>query len=77
MITPGGLWDSNKLEIWGQWLLGEKVSEKFGLTYAGSPSQFEGGTTIPEGINEVKLQVLAADPVGNFGQYTLPLHISP
>ena len=64
MFTPGGLWDSNKLEIWGQWLDGEKASEKFVLTYSGSPSQFEGETTIPEGTNEVKLQILAADKAG-------------
>jgi hypothetical protein len=57
--------------------LGERVSEKFVLIYAGSPSQFEGETTIPEGINEAKLQILAADQADNVGQYTLPFRISP
>ena len=56
--------------------MGERVSEKFVLTYVGSPSQFEGETTIPEGINEAKLQILAADQADNVGQYTLPFRIS-
>jgi len=65
------------MEIWGRWLSREKASEKFVLKYAGNPSQFEGETTVPEGINEVKLQVLAADQVGNFGQHTLSFGVSP
>jgi len=65
------------VEIWGQWLFAETVSEKFVLKYAGSPSRFEGETTVPKGINEVKLQVLAADQVGTFGQHTVPFRISP
>ena len=57
--------------------MGERVSEKFVLTYAGSPNQFEGETTIPEEINETKLQILAADQADNVGQYNLPFRISP
>jgi hypothetical protein len=56
--------------------LGEWISEKFVLTYVGSPSQFEGETTIPGGTHEGKLQVLAADQADNVGQYTLPFRIS-
>jgi hypothetical protein len=51
--------------------------EKFVLTYAGSPSQFEGETTIPGGTKEGKLQAFAADQAVNSGQYTLALPISP
>ncbi len=65
------------MEIWGRWLLGEKASEKFVLRYAGEASRFEAETTVPQGVNEVTLQILAADEVGNFGRHTLTFRISP
>jgi hypothetical protein len=77
ILTPGGLWDSDKLEIWGQWVVGDTVLEKFVLTYAGSPSRFEGETSIPERIDVARLQLLAADQAGNFGQHGLLFRISP
>ena len=58
-------------------MIGEKASDKFLLKYAGSPSQFEGKTTLPEGVNEIKLQILAADQAGNMGQHILAFRISP
>ena len=45
------------------------ISEKFNLNYAGKPSLFEGNTTPPPDFDEVKLQILAADPIGNSGQH--------
>jgi len=39
------------------------------LNYAGKASFFEGKTTLPSGFKEVKLQILAADQAGNFGQH--------
>jgi hypothetical protein len=45
------------------------------LTYAGKPSLFEGRTTPPKGFDEVKLQILAADQAGNFGQHTVSLSV--
>jgi hypothetical protein len=51
--------------------LGNQISDKFDLNYAGKASLFEGRTTPPPGASEVKLQVLAADQVGNFGQQIL------
>jgi len=65
------------LEIWGQWLFGNQVSEKFTLTYAGKPSLFEGGTTVPSGFDEVKLRIVAADLAGNFGQHTIVFPTAP
>ena len=58
-------------------MIGEKASERFKLTYAGNPSQFVGKATLPEGIDETKLQVIAIDPVGNIGQQTLSFRIVP
>ena len=51
------------------------MSEKFKLNYSGKPSLFEGKTFPPAGIDEVKLQILAADQAGNFGQHTLSFRI--
>jgi len=47
------------------------VSEKFDLTYAGRPSLFEAKISSPTSFNEPKLQILAADQAGNFGQHTI------
>jgi hypothetical protein len=51
--------------------LGNQISDKFDLNYAGKASLFEGKTTLPPGSSEAKLQVLAADQAGNFGQHLL------
>jgi hypothetical protein len=64
------------LEIWGQWVYSDKVSGRFVVTYAGKPSLFEGKTFIPEGTGEVKLQLLAADQAGNFGQHIISYRLS-
>ncbi|HVP78514.1 MAG TPA: hypothetical protein VMV04_11520 [Thermodesulfobacteriota bacterium] len=47
------------------------------MTYAGKASLFEGKTTLPSGLGEVRLQVLAADQAGNFGQHTFLYRINP
>jgi hypothetical protein len=47
------------------------------LNYGGKPSLFEGKTPPPESFDKVKLQILAADQMGNSGQHTLPFGISP
>lgn len=65
------------MEIWGQWIYPDRVSEKFVLNYAGKPSLFEGKTFTPEETGEVILQLLAADQAGNFGQHTISYRLSP
>ena len=77
-MTPGGLWDANKFEIWGHWLYGEETaSEKINLNYAGKPSLFEVRTIPPAGSGEVKLRVLAVDQAGNSGQHMLSFRVVP
>jgi hypothetical protein len=76
-VTPGGLWDSNTFDIWGQWTDGDKAFEKFRLMYGGQPSLFEGKTIPPAGYDKLKLQILAADQSGNFGQQIIPLSVIP
>jgi hypothetical protein len=61
------------LDIWGQWIRGDQVLEKFKLTYSGKPSLFEGKAVPPADFNEVRLQVVAADQVGNIGQHTIKI----
>jgi hypothetical protein len=51
--------------------LGNQISDKFDLNYAGKASLFEGRTALPQGSSEVRLRVLAADQAGNFGQHIL------
>ena len=51
--------------------------DKFKLSYAGKASLFEGKTTLPAGSSEVRLQVLAADQAGNFGQHALSFRVAP
>jgi len=47
------------------------------LNYAGKPSLFEGKVSLPAGSDEVKLQILAADQAGNFGQHIVVYRIAP
>jgi hypothetical protein len=63
--------------MWGQWIYGSQISEKFNLNYAGKPSFFEGKTSLPAGFDEVKLQIFAADQAGNFGHHTVSYHVGP
>jgi hypothetical protein len=56
---------------------GDKALAKFNLSYGGQPSVFEGRTISPAGYHELKLQILAADQAGNFGQQIIPLHFIP
>jgi hypothetical protein len=51
--------------------------EKFNLSFGGRPSLFEAKTIPPVGYHELKLQILAADQAGNFGQHIIPLRIFP
>jgi len=64
------------LETWGQWIYGNKVSDKLTLTFSGKPSLFEAKTSAPAGLDEVKLQILAADRAGNFGQHAIVYRIT-
>ena len=55
----------------------DQVYGKFTLKYAGSPSLFAGRTFPPPGMNELKLQILAADRAGNAGQHALSFRMIP
>jgi hypothetical protein len=63
--------------MWGQWLYRDGTSGKFNLNYAGKPSLFEGEASPPGNFDRVKLQILAVDQAGNFGQHILSYRVNP
>ena len=71
LVRPHGDWDSRKLEIYGEVLIGDRVIDRLQMFYAGSNSLFEAPFFVPlpaEAPNGVTLRVVAADGSGgNFG----------
>lgn len=70
-IRPHGDWDSRKIAIHGEVLIGDRVVERLQMFYSGSKSIFEAPFFVPlpaEAPDGVTLRVLAADVGGgNFG----------
>jgi hypothetical protein len=56
---------------------GDRILREISLSYGGRPSLFEGKSIPPAGYRELKLQILAADQRGNFGQHIIPFRILP
>ncbi len=72
-ITPGGLWDSNKLQLAAMLEDGAKIYPAAALTYAGQPSTFAGELVIAAPGNYT-VDVYAYDPSnGNTGLAKFPL----
>ena len=71
LVRPHGDWDSRKVEIYGEVLIGERVIDRLQMFYTGSNSFFEAPFFVPlpaEAPNGVTLRVVAADGSGgNFG----------
>jgi hypothetical protein len=71
LVRPHGDWDSRKLEIYGEVLIGEQVIDRLQMFYAGSNSFFEAPFFVPlaaDAPNGVTLRVVAADGSGgSFG----------
>lgn len=70
-VRPHGDWDSRKLTIYGEVLIGDRVLERLQLFYVGSNSSFEAPFFVPrdsDAPDGVTLRVVAADPAGgHFG----------
>ncbi|MBI4400564.1 MAG: hypothetical protein HY581_02890 [Nitrospirae bacterium] len=70
-VRPHGVWDSRKVEIFGEVLIGDRVIERVQMFYSGAKSSFEAPFFVPtpgEAPNGVTLRVVAADKAGaNFG----------
>jgi len=71
LVRPHGDWDSRKITIYGEVLIGDRVIERLQLFYSGSKSSFEAPFFVPtpaEAPKGITLRVVAADGAGaNFG----------
>ncbi len=70
-LRPHGDWDSRKIKIYGELLVGERIVERLQLFYTGDGGRFETPFFVPllkEAPDGITLRVVAADPAsGNVG----------
>ena len=67
-LMPGGLWDSDRIEILARLLLDGEIRAETPLVYLGEASKF-GGSLVAPRPGEYELEVLAMDPErANFGR---------
>ena len=71
LVRPHGDWDSRKVAIHGEVLIGDRVVERLQMFYSGSKSLFEAPFFVPslkDAPDGITLRVVAADSGGaNFG----------
>jgi hypothetical protein len=71
LVRPHGDWDSRKIRIYGEVLIGERTIERLQLFYDEGSRTFEAPFFVPpsrEVPDGIKLRVIAADPsTGNSG----------
>lgn len=78
-VRPHGDWDSRKVHIYGELMIGNRVLERLQLFYSGERATFEAPFFVPlpnDAPDGMTLRVIAADSVGgNFGmsQATYPV----
>lgn len=79
LVRPHGDWDSRKIHIYGELMIGERVLERLQLFYNNDRATFEAPFFVPLPENApdgIILRVVSADPAsGNFGvsQATFPV----
>jgi hypothetical protein len=71
LVRPHGDWDSRKIHIYGELMIGERVLERLQLFYNHDRARFEAPFFVPlpkDAPDGITLRVIAADPAsGNFG----------
>lgn len=71
LVRPHGDWDSRKVHIYGELLIGDRVVERLQLFYSGDKASFEAPFFVPiskDAPDGIALRVVAADAAsGNFG----------
>ncbi len=71
LVRPHGDWDSRKVHIYGELMIGERVLERLQLFYNSDRARFEAPFFVPlpnDAPDGITLRVVAADPAnGNFG----------
>lgn len=68
LVRPHGDWDSRKVKIYGEVLVGQQVVERLQMFYTGEKSRFEAPFFVPlptEAPDGITLRVVAADEAGN------------
>ena len=79
LVRPHGDWDSRKIHIYGELLVGNRILERLQMFYSGERASFEAPFFVPRNADApdgITLRVVAADPAGgNFGvgQATFPV----
>lgn len=71
LVRPHGDWDSRKMHIYGEVLIGDRILERLQMFYGGERAVFEAPFFVPaskDAPDGITLRVVAADPAGgNFG----------
>lgn len=74
LVRPHSDWDSRKIDIYAELLIGDRVVERLQMFYAGEKSRFEAPFFVPmskDAPDGITLRVIAADTAtGNFGMGT-------
>ena len=71
LVRPHSDWDSRKIHIYAELLIGDQIVERLQMFYAGEKSRFEAPFFVPiakDAPDGITLRVIAADTAtGNFG----------
>jgi hypothetical protein len=71
LVRPHGDWDSRKIHIYGELMIGTRVLERLQMFYSGERATFEAPFFVPlpnDAPDGIALRVIAADSAGgNFG----------
>lgn len=71
LVRPHGDWDSRKMHIYGEILIGDRILERLQMFYSGEKAGFEAPFFVPpskDAPDGITVRVVAADPAGgNFG----------
>lgn len=71
LVRPHGDWDSRKIHIYGELLVGDRIMERLQMFYSGAQASFEAPFFVPlsqDAPDGITLRVVAADAAGgNFG----------
>ena len=79
LVRPHGDWDSRKVHIYGEVLIGDRILERLEMFYSGDNASFEAPFFVPplkDAPDGITLRAVAADPAsGNLslGQATFPV----
>ncbi len=75
-LTPGGMWNSDRIAIEARLRAGGEVVARAPLAFAGEASRFRGKLSVPGALSgrDLELEVVAAQPgTQNFGRHVVPL----